>query len=224
MKAQCTTLADGRFGHPRGLMRRGTWRVAAVLVMASASLAFGAGTAPISDASTADEKADVYRRGTVIADSELAQLRGGFNIAGMQLSFGAELSTLIDNQIQLVSVLNVSRSGGVELVSQSFSDPGGMATRVGPEAGVRVVDMTPAGVNLAGLADFSGVTLQDAQGFTAALHRVTQNAILSGVVSNASGRNIQQRIDINVHVGNVGALRAAKQRAAVIDSFSGLLR
>lgn len=223
MKAHRISGAGEHHSHQqRGIPQKGRL-VAAVMLAATASLASGDSTGPLGALSVIDHVDDAYHRGTVISESELAQLRGGFNIAGMQLSFGAELSTLIDNQIQLVSVLNVSRSG-VDLVSQSFSDPSGMATRVGPEAGVRVVDMTPAGVNLAGLADFSGVTLQDTQGFTAALHQVTQNAILSGVVSNASGRDIQQRIDINVHVGNVGALRAAKQRAAVTDSFSGILR
>ncbi|PMR69457.1 hypothetical protein C1H66_10730 [Halomonas heilongjiangensis] len=194
-----------------------------MLFMVSASLAFGTGTAPFGESATAGRDDDIFHRGMVMEEDELEQLRGGFNIAGMELAFGAELSTRIGNQVQLISVMNVTRSG-VELVSQSFNDRGGTATRVGPEAGVRVVDMTPAGINLAGLADFSGVTLQDAQGFTAALHRVTQDAILSGIVSNASGQDIQQRIDISVRVGNVGELQAAKQRAAIIDSFSGILR
>ncbi|MFY0990091.1 hypothetical protein [Halomonas sp. C05BenzN] len=177
----------------------------------------------ISEVTMARATQDAYHRGVIIDEAELGQLRGGFSIGGMQLDFGAELTTLIDNRIELVSVMNFTRSG-VELVSRSFTDPGGMATRVGPDAGIRVVDMTPEGINLAGLADFSGVTLQDAQGFTAALHQVTRNAVLSGVVSNASGRDIQQRIDISVHVGNAGELKAAKQRAAIIDSFSGILR
>ncbi|WP_147273775.1 hypothetical protein [Vreelandella rituensis] len=87
-----------------------------------------------------------------------------------------------------------------------------------------VTDMTPGGIDLSGLADFSGVTLSDPKGFTAALHNITRDAIVSGVVSNASGRIIQQRIDIDVRLNNIGALRAAKQRASIVDSFSGILR
>lgn len=166
---------------------------------------------------------DDFHRGDVIAEAELDQMRAGFNIGGLDVDFGARLQTMIDNSIELVSVVSFTKAGA-DIVSQTFRDPSMSASQVGPGTGFSVTDMTPGGVDLSGLADFSGVTLSDAKGFTAALHNITRNAIVSGVVSNASGRDIQQRIDIDIRLNNVGALRAAKQRAAIVDSLSGILR
>lgn len=166
---------------------------------------------------------DDFHRGTVIAEAELNQMRAGFNIGGLDVDFGASLQTMIDNSVELVSVVNFTKAGA-DIVSQTFRDPSRSASQVGPGTGLSVTDMTPGGVDLSGLTDFSGVTLSDSKGFTAALQNITRNAIVSGVVSNASGRDIQQRIDIDVRLNNVGALKAAKQRAAIVDSFSGILR
>ncbi len=166
---------------------------------------------------------DDFHQGIVIAEAELDQMRAGFNIGGLDVDFGARLQTRIDNSIELVSVVNFTKAGA-DIVSQTFRNPSGAASQVGPGTGLSVTDMTPAGVELAGLADFSGAIINDLKGFTAALHNITQNAIVSGVVSNASGQNIQQRIDIDVRLNNIGALQAAKQRAAIVDSFAGILR
>lgn len=166
---------------------------------------------------------DEFSRGVVIAQKELDQLRAGFSLGGLDVDFGARLQTLIDNKIELVSVVNFTRSG-VDVVSQTFRAPSGSVSQVGPGTGVLVTDMTPRGLDLSGLAGFSGVTLSDAKGFTAALQNITRDAIVSGVVSNASGRNIQQRIDVDVQLNNIGALKAARQRAAIVDSFAGILR
>lgn len=166
---------------------------------------------------------DDFHRGAVIPEAELGQMRAGFNIGGLDVDFGARLQTMIDNSIELVSVVNFTKAG-THIVSQTFHNPAGAATQVGAGTGLSVTDMTPGGVDLSGLADFSGVTLSDTKGFTAALHNITRNAIVSGVVSNASGRDIQQRVDIEVRLNNIGALRAAKQRKAIVDSFSGILR
>lgn len=176
-----------------------------------------------AEASLSSTTRDDFHRGVIIADDELDQMRAGFNIGGLDVDFGARLQTLIDNSIELVSVVNFTRAGA-NVVSQTFRNPAGAANRVGPGTGLSVTDMTPGGVDLTGLANFSGITLNDPKGFTAALHNITRNAIVSGVVNNASGRDIQQRIDIDVHLNNIGALRAAKQRASIIDSFSGILR
>ncbi|WP_139233915.1 hypothetical protein [Halomonas saccharevitans] len=165
---------------------------------------------------------DGFYRGTVIAAEEMGQMRAGFNLGGIDVDFGARLQTLIDNRVEMISVINFTRAG-TNIVSQSFSDPAGAAIPVGNGA-VSVADVTPGGVNLTGLADFSGIALNDAKGFTTALHNITRDAIISGVVSNASSRSIQQRIDINVRLNNMGALDAARKRAAILDSFSGILR
>ncbi|SDO38882.1 hypothetical protein [Vreelandella arcis] len=166
---------------------------------------------------------DDFYQGIVIAENELNQMRAGFNIGGLDVDFGARLQTKIDNSIELVSLVNFTKAG-VHLVSQTLRDPSLSANQVGSGTGLSITDVTPSSIDLSGLANFSGVTLSDPKGFTAALHNITRNAIISGVVSNASGRDIQQQINIDVRLNNIGALRAAKQRASIVDSLSGILR
>lgn len=166
---------------------------------------------------------DGFYRGVVIADEEMNQMRAGFNIGGLDADFGARLQTRIDDSVELVSVINFTQAGP-RLVSQTLNDPGGAAVQIGSGSTLSVTDVTPGGVDLAGLADFSGIALNDAKGFTSALHNITRGAVVSGVVSNASNRNIQQKIDISVRLNNIGALDAARKRAAILDSFSGILR
>ncbi|MFG6159451.1 hypothetical protein ACGTNG_11665 [Halomonas sp. 1390] len=209
------------------------WACAAALFVAAASQA--ATLSPVAPAAVHDGEdrfyeevsqssgaQDGFYRGTVIADEEMGQMRAGFNFGGLDVDFGARLQTLIDNRVEMVSVVNFTQAGA-NVVSQTFRDPAGAAIPIGNGA-VSVTNVTPGGVDLTGLADFSGVALNDAKGFTTALHNITRDAIISGVVSNATSRNIQQRIDINVRLNNMGALDAARKRAAIVDSFSGILR
>lgn len=212
----------GALAMPPGLARVHRWPVAVLLLCGLSLLPLGASGSERFWAEAKGEH-DIYYRGEVIDEAVLEELRGGFRIGGMELAFGAELTTLIDNQIQLVSLVNITATG-VDLVSRTLSDPTGQATLVGPGTGVRITDLTPNGVDLTGLAGFSGVTLEDSRGFTAALHQVTNQAILSGVVTNASGAAIDQRVEIQVHVGNIGRLQMARQRQAIVDTFPGLLR
>lgn len=208
------------------------WACAAALVVAAASQAATLSpTAPAAvhdaprlyaEVSQPSGAQDGFYRGTVIADEEMGQMRAGFNFGGLDVDFGARLQTLIDNRVEMVSVVNFTQAG-TNIVSQTFRDPAGAAIPLGNGA-VSVTNVTPGGVDLTGLADFSGIALNDAKGFTTALHNITRDAIISGVVSNASGRDIQQRIDINVRLNNIGALDAARKRAAILDSFSGILR
>ncbi|MDT0501059.1 MULTISPECIES: hypothetical protein [unclassified Halomonas] len=165
---------------------------------------------------------DGFYRGTVIADEEMGQMRAGFKIGALDADFGARLQTMIDDRVELVSVVNFTQAGP-SIVSQTLRDPGGVAAQVG-NGTLSVTDVTPGSVDLTGLADFSGIALNDTKGFTSALHNITREAIVSGVVSNASNRHIQQRIDISVRLNNIGALDAARKRAAILDSFSGILR
>lgn len=155
----------------------------------------------------------VYHEGTIIDESSLAQMRGGFNIAGMEVYFGATLETVVDSA-RLTTVLNFTRSGA-QLVSRTVTDAGVPVTRVGPN-GVPLGKITPPNIKLSGFGQSSGIVINDAKGFTAALHNITDSAITSSVISDASGRNIRQKIDISVHIANMAELRAAELRSSIL--------
>ena len=202
----------------------------------------------------------------LIDQAEMAELRGGLSIGGIDMEFGATLRTLIDNVklttayriseagIQVLSetlgrvsvedvmqqggnaapgVTPIARFGGISIpisISRSSataaapqstataSQPlstGVDATLVGPSTGTKVTDLTPVGVSLSGVENYSGVVVNDAKGFTAALHDITRQAIISSLISTASDRKVSQRLELDVRLQNLGEVRAAAIRAAV---------
>ncbi|MGL6215192.1 hypothetical protein [Billgrantia desiderata] len=155
-------------------------------------------------------------------EAELEELRGGFQLAGLDMSFGATLQTLVDNvRMDTVFVIHPT---GVEMVSQSVSQQGAIegqvVSRVGQGSGNTIMELTPNGISLVGMQDLSGLVVNDTKGFTSVFHSVTKNAILGSVVSDASERDIQQRLDIGVQINNLPALRAAQQRHAITESLA----
>lgn len=185
-----------------------------VLLAAAASQLAVAGPQAGIRASTSG----VYHKGEIIDDARLAQIRGGFRMAGLEVYFGATLKTIVD-ETRLTTVLNFT-GNGAQVVSRTVTStaPAMQVTRVGRH-GVPLGEITPPDIQLAGLAPSSGIVIDDAKGFTAALHNITDNAIISSVISNASGRSIRQKIDISVHIANMAELRAAQMRSSIVNSL-----
>jgi len=89
---------------------------------------------------------------------------------------------------------------------------------VGPQSGTSVTQVAPADVDLSGVADVSGVVIKDAQGFTAALHQLTQEAVRSAVISNKSGQQIRNELNIDIKVQNLREAAADNLRSSIMDS------
>lgn len=170
---------------------------------------------------------DVFAQAQVIATQDLAELRGGFSIAGLEMSFGATLRTMIDN-VRLETVLNFTEAG-INIASQSLHNTNQIGNDiteqtqqiflVGPGIGKSVLEVAPEGVDIPGLKNFSGAVVNDAKGFTAALYNITHEAILSTVVGNASNRVIRHELDLRLDIGNMDAVRAAQLRSTIMDSL-----
>ncbi len=84
--------------------------------------------------------------------------------------------------------------------------------------------LTPANVDLSGLADARGVVVNDARGFTAALHQVTRQRIASFLVSTANARNLRQEIDVEVTVNNFKAYQSAARDALLGNRWQAVGR
>ncbi|WP_227369277.1 hypothetical protein [Halomonas sp. M20] len=162
----------------------------------------------------------------IIEETALEDLRGGFTAGGIDMSFGATLRTMIDD-IRLETVMNITRAGE-NIVSQTLENTRHLRgatdrreiTQVGPATGKSIIETTPESVSVPGLKNLSGWVVQDPKGFSAALHNLTQDAIMSAVISNASGRDIRQQLDIRLDVHNMDALRAAQVRSRIVNSLN----
>ena len=253
------------------LERKNHWRARSLAVGIAAALscapAGAAGVQPMIVGSGAPSDS-AFAQLELIDRAEMAELRGGLTIGGINMEFGATLRTLIDNVklttayriseagIQVLSetlgnvsvedvvqqggnagagVTPIARFGGISIpvsISRSpatataaappstsaASQPlsaGVDATLVGPSTGTKVTDLTPVGVSLSGVENYRGVVVNDAKGFTAALHDITRQAIISSLISTASDRKVNQRLELDVRLQNLGEVRAAAIRAAV---------
>ena len=170
------------------------------------------------------EAADPFANYAVIEEGDLAEMRGGLSIAGLNLSFGAIAKTVIDN-VMLQTVFSITEVGAA-IVSQMLSDTTGSATPilVGANTGISVTDIAPANTDLSGFADASGVVIKDSNGFTAALHKITRDAILSTLVSTKSNQQIEHKVNIQIEIQGAKNAYAASLRSSIINSVQNRLR
>tara|TARA_B100000700_G_scaffold21944_1_gene21272 strand:- start:9344 stop:10030 length:687 start_codon:yes stop_codon:yes gene_type:complete len=173
----------------------------------------------LSEAAASPLNEDIYTHShaDVIPLDDMEELRGGFSIGGVDVDFGATLQTKIDGMVRMQTQLAFSQAG-INVVSEETTYLSPNATSISPN-GTSVTQVAPKTFNLAGLADFSGVAFSDAGSFTAALHNITRNAIISTVVSNGSGQNISQSIDVSVTLRNAEALQSSQTQSAIMRSF-----
>ncbi|OEY65106.1 hypothetical protein BG841_00565 [Marinobacter sp. X15-166B] len=197
---------------------------------------------------------DAYAGLPVIHRDEMGEMRGGFSVAGLNLKFGATLSTVIDS-IELQTAFNITAEGA-QVVSQMLSDLGSMndaalqyssssitgdttvtdgstrtvtgdasAVLVGPDTGLSAADHAPTDVSLDGLDNangFSGVVVNSNKGFTAALHKLTQDAAISTIISNASDLKASHKLNIKIQVANTKAAGKAAKAAALSKLAGGM--
>ncbi|WP_417545345.1 hypothetical protein [Marinobacter sp.] len=203
---------------------------------------------------------DAYAGVNVINLDEMGEMRGGFTFAGLDMKFGATLSTVIDS-IQLDTVFNIT-SGGAEVVSQMLSnlavlnDTGIMeasnsnvagattstgnserttsavsttdattAVLVGPDTGVSVSDLAPMDISLDGINNsngYSGVVINNSKGFTAALHKLTQDAAISAIISNASSVKASHKLNVKIEVEHAKSAGNAAKAAALSKLAGGM--
>ncbi|WP_152561229.1 hypothetical protein [Halomonas salina] len=214
--------------HAGNVMGESRWRGCRrgiSLLVASVSLAVAsaspAATSPSGILSAGTH--DIYYRGEVLPDEGMAELRGGFRLAGMDLNFGAKLTTAINERVRYITQVAFDNAGARVLsgtLEQSGTEP---VTQVGGPGGVDAASIGGK-IDLTGLSDFSGVLMSDGKGgMTAALHNITRDAIVSSLSTTASGQSISNEIDVSVQVMNIGEMRSSRQRGAILNSLQGIL-
>lgn len=163
------------------------------------------------------QRADNFAGLETVGLSEMSDIRGGFNVGGLEMAIGANIRTFVDGALVLESVARVTPSGlASELVSSTANPPGGGVTfNFGRETDVALQDVAPTNVDLGALAADNGVAINDSNGFSAALHRITQNQILGVIVNTADGRNLRQELNIEVTVQNFGSFQQSVRDAVM---------
>jgi hypothetical protein len=125
----------------------------------------------------------------VMADEELDDLRGGFTVGGININFGATVTTILNGVPVLTTNITVTDAG--RIVDQTMADVGQTLEEIGEEG--------REALGLDGLGDdAAGIIIDDEDGVTALVHNVTEGALQNIIVNTATGRDIAQDIDITL--------------------------
>ena len=124
----------------------------------------------------------------VMDDNEMSDLRGGFAVQGIDINFGAVITTYVNG----VPVLSTNLT---------WTDVGAMVDQTIGDAGENIADMTPAQRAALGIGDLGGaggVVIADASGVTALIQNVANGSLQNIVINGATGRDISQNVDVTL--------------------------
>lgn len=186
------------------------------------------GSASLSDDAGPAVSTDAFQTLAVIDNDELDELRGGFEIAGLQMDIGAIVHTYIDGVKVLESMITLTGSGASTVLAGGHvsgdpaqaSLPGLQIVDTGAGGLAALGDQIPAQVDLGALNGASGVILNDSKGFTAALHLIDRSQILSALVNTASGRVLHQQVDVTIDIANFRQFQSMVRSAMAARALS----
>ncbi len=137
----------------------------------------------------------------VMADGEMDDLRGGFEIPGTSITvnFGAVVTTVLNGTPVLTT--NVTWTDAGAIVDQTMANVGTSLSEMPAEA--------KEALGLDGLENADGLVIQDEAGVTAIVHNVAESSIQNIIVNTATGRDIEQDIDITLELPGFEAIQGA---------------
>lgn len=178
----------------------------------------------------------------VLFADELEARRGGFEFAGLNFEFGANIRSYIDNRLVLESIITITHGGTIQHQAVTLPDSipevvatlpdsmqsAGDARTLGPDSpnsfqSESVAASIPATVDLSGLGNALGVSVNDRKGFTAALHEATRQRITSTIINTANHRELRQELEVKVNVENFRQFHESV-RQTLLNSRTGASR
>ena len=144
-------------------------------------------------ASTDDWGGDIE----VMDDAEMDDLRGGFNVGGIEIGFGAVVTSTLNGVPVMTTQLTVTDAGSI--VEQTMQN-----------AGQTLGSLTSEQLAALGLAAFegmSGIVINGEGGITAFVHNITDGTLQNILVNTASGQDIEQDVDITLTLPGFEAIQ-----------------
>ncbi len=137
------------------------------------------------------EDSNIWAEGVeVMSDAELNDSRGGFAVAGIEVNFGAVVTSYVDGVPVLSTNLTWTEAGAA--IEETLGGVGQSLDSLSPEA--------LAALGLGGLHNSAGVVIADAQGVTALVHHIADGALQNIVINSADGRDVRQQIDVTLEL------------------------
>lgn len=141
----------------------------------------------------------------VMSIEDLRTHRGGFDIGGLNINFGATITTLVNGVPALTTVL-------------TWTDVGAFVQETVGAIGQNINTMTAeqlTDLGLDGLENAGGVVIDDEAGVTALVHNVAEGSLQNIIINNATGRDLAQDIDVTLTLPGFELI----QNALVVETF-----
>jgi len=148
-----------------------------------------------------------------LSDEQLAEQRGGFNIAGLEVNFGAEIRTYLEGELVLQTNINWRGNEGTrtEFVSDALSAPDAAQIEAGVLTGPH------KSFSMAGQKVFLANG-----GQTALLHR-TDGAIQNILLNTANNVTAHQQVDAVLDLSDTDGFLQGVADARVGDALLGAI-
>lgn len=168
-----------------------------------------ASAAALALATPAQAHEDPWADVEIMADAEMAQLRGGLQLPnGVDLGLGAIVTTY---------------SNGVPVLQTqlTWTDAGAVVDETIGSVGEDISNMTPEQREALGIDGMTGgVVIEDSDGVTALVHNITDGALQNIIINNADNRDLRQDIAVTLSLPNFEAMQgvfALQQLGLSID-------
>jgi hypothetical protein len=132
----------------------------------------------------------------VMDDAEMEDLRGGFNVGGIEIGFGAVVTSTLNGVPVMTTQLTVTDAGSI--VEQTMN--------AGQTLGSLTTEQLAA-LGLAAFAGMEGVIIDGEGGITAFVHNITNGTLQNILVNTASGQDIEQDVDITLTLPGFDAIQ-----------------
>jgi hypothetical protein len=146
----------------------------------------------------------------IVADTELAKLRGGFAIGGLNITMGADIKTFINDQL----ALHTTMSWGDQAISETHVLSGALTMA---DAGSLRNQVLASG-NISMQIGNNPVFLTN-NGQTVISHR-TDGALQNILVNTASNVNVRQEVNATLDVGGYAGFATNIQNVQMSNLFS----
>jgi hypothetical protein len=181
---------------------------AATLTTAAFILALSGITPGAAEAASAVPES--YDGSPVVSHAELRAMRGGLEIAGMDLQFGATVNTVVNGTLAAQTVLTLNNDGTMD---QQTSFVNGAV--VSPVSGAQLAALTNGKIDPTALKGAQGFTVNNVAGLTAALSGITLQHADNVVINTTPGVDIQQLVNMTLTIQNFGQIHDALRASAL---------
>ncbi|HYD72528.1 MAG TPA: hypothetical protein VEF55_05285 [Candidatus Binatia bacterium] len=134
----------------------------------------------------------------VMDDAEMNDLRGGFNVGGIEIGFGAVVTSTLNGVPVMTTQLTVTDAGSI--VEQTMNTAGQTLGSLTTEQ--------LAALGLAAFAGMEGVVIDGEGGITAFVHNITDGTVQNILVNTANGQDIEQDVDITLTLPGFEAIQS----------------